>query len=191
MTPEERRKADLDSVLKAIRWRNGIIHNTGRLPETVPNQEVHDCTYAMLNLSLRLAERRERLRVEPEVRQLGNALAEKTKCPVPTIEILKYHRVKTSFTYFDDSPPYLRPLGMPVLPAAPIPDVNTMREIIEELELKLKARDPWFRERQHLSAVFQHYPDRVFALFENGELKKVESPAPAPALMRLRSILEG
>jgi len=81
---------------------------------------------------------------------------------------------------------YLRPLGMPVPSATPIPDETAMRKIIGELELNLKARDPWFREEQHLSAVFQHYPDRAFALFENGELKKVDSPAPAP--MGLRSI---
>jgi hypothetical protein len=62
-----------------------------------------------------------------------------------------------------------------------------MREIIEDLELRLKARDSWFRGQQHLSVFFQHSRDRIFASFENGELKKVDPGPQAP--IRLRSIL--
>ena len=63
----ERSGLRLDKVLQAINWRNKIIHHTGHIPSSVPTDEARDCIYAMLNLSLKLGEKREKLRVEPEL----------------------------------------------------------------------------------------------------------------------------
>jgi hypothetical protein len=163
-TPDERKEAKLESVLKAIKWRNGIIHKTGHLPVSTPEQEIKDCIYAMLNLSLQLAERREKLRVEPELHELARRVGEKFKVPIPTIDALMYHCIRVKF----DFPGHNLLFPHKATPV-PIPNAEIMRKIVGELELMLKVRDPMFNAAKHLAVFFGRYPDVVFASLENGE----------------------
>jgi hypothetical protein len=168
-TAEERSKAELDSVLRAIGWRNKIIHGTGHLPFSVPSQEVHDCVFAMLKLALRLAERRERLRIEPEMKEIAREVAMKFNTPEPSIEVLKYHKVKVTFSYLGKAALYFRPKGVPATPPPSPPNEEGLRQIVNDLGLRLRARDGGFEPSKHLSVVFEHNLGQVFASFQNGD----------------------
>ncbi|PYL26985.1 MAG: hypothetical protein DMF45_13565 [Verrucomicrobia bacterium] len=67
----------------------------------------------MLKLALRLAERRERLRIEPEMKEIAREVAMKFNTPEPSIEVLKYHKVKVTFSYLGKAALYFRPKGVP------------------------------------------------------------------------------
>lgn len=163
----ERGGLNLDKVLQAINWRNKIIHHTGHIPSSVPTDEVRGCVYAMLNLSLRLADKREKLRVEPELGELARAIANEFDCPTPEIDALKYHKIAVNFTFYAGA--MLRSLYPPAIPEKKIPDRVGLQHIVDELESRLKKRDQFFDSTKHLSVTSKRGLDAVFASFENGQ----------------------
>lgn len=171
LTPTERQAAKLDSVLRAIKWRNKIIHDTGHIPHSVPPQEVSDSVYAMLNLALKLADRREKMRCEPETQRIAQELSEKLNSPTPTVELLKHHKVEVRFSYLKEGPLFLRRIGMASTPTHPAPDEVGMRQTVDEVILKLIDRDSRFDPAKHLSVVFEWALGNPFAFFENGDWK--------------------
>jgi hypothetical protein len=163
----ERSGLRLDKVLQAINWRNKIIHHTGHIPSSVPADEVRECIYAMLTLSLRLGEKREKLLVEPELEELSRNIASQFDCPMPEIDALRYHKVAVSFTFYGSG--ILRPILAPPTPEKKIPDRAGLEQIVNELGSRLKRRDKRFDPTKHLSVVFKRGFDTVFASFENGK----------------------
>jgi hypothetical protein len=168
-----------DKVLQAINWRNTIIHRTGHIPESVPTEEVRDCIYEMLTLSLRLGEKREKLQAEPELSEISRAIASQFDCPTPEIEKLKYHKMSATLTFYVGG---LRPIIAPSIPEKKIPDRAGLEQIVNELASKLKNRDPRFDPAKHLSVVFKHGFGTVFATFENGRWTYATGDVNSPAI---------
>jgi hypothetical protein len=162
----ERSGLQLEKVLKAINWRNKIIHRTGHIPSSVAAEEAKDCIHAMLNFSLRLADKREKLRAEPELGELSRAIANQFDCPAPEVDALKYHGIAASFTFY--GPGILRSIMSPSIPEKKIPDRGGLQRIVGELGSRLKKRDQRFEPTKHLSVIFKRGYDTVFASFENG-----------------------
>ncbi len=164
----------VDKVLKAINWRNKIVHRTGRLDPSVPSEEVHDAVYEMLNLALALGRKREKLRTAPEVQEISRAIGNQFDCPNPEIEILRYHEISATFSFPSEGSAYLRPFGATKAPETKIPNREGLQRIVNELGLKLKARDPRFDPKKHLSVTFQRglLAGKVFATLEKGEWKQ-------------------
>jgi len=178
-TYDEGRAVQLDKVLQAIRLRNGIIHKTGHIDPSVPREEVHDATYAMLNLALTLGRKREKLRAEPEIEQIAKAIADNFHCPSPEIEVLKYHEVSATFSFRSKTPPYLRAISSSLSTDETIPDQDGLQDIIGGLAAKLKERDSYFDLKRHLLAKFQTGTlgdPFVFATFEKGEWNHMAEP---------------
>jgi hypothetical protein len=174
LSHSERNTSQIDKVLRAINWRNKIVHRTGHLDPSVPSEEVHDAVYEMLNLALALGRKREKLRAEPEVEEISKAIREQFDCPSPEIEVLKYHEISTTFSFPSEVSAYLRPFGATKTSETKIPDQEGLQRIVSELGLKLKARDPRFDPKKHLSVTFQHglLARKVFATLEKGEWKQ-------------------
>jgi hypothetical protein len=180
----ERSKEQVDKVLKAITWRNKIIHASGHIPESVPDEDVKEAIYSMLNLSLTLGRKRDKLRAEPEMEKVSAAIAELFQCPRPEMEALKYHEISANFSFRSKTPSYLQKIE-PGLPADDkVPDQDGLQQIIEGLESEIRKRDRYFEARKHLSAKFQRgfVGPVVFAFFEKGVWKHmVEPTAEKPA----------
>jgi hypothetical protein len=170
LTYDERSRAQLDKVLKAINLRNAIVHKTGHLDPSVPVEEVHDSVYAMLNLALTLGRKREKLKGEPALEQISIAIADRFQCPRPEIETLKHHEVSVTFSFPSEVSLYLRPLGSPEAPDIKVPDRQGLQAIINEIELRLKELDPYFDPKKHLSVSFKRgvLGGTLFATFEKG-----------------------
>jgi hypothetical protein len=163
----------IDKVLKAINWRNKIIHHNGHIPQSASPEEVKSAIYSMLNLALTLGRKRDNLRAEPEMEKISVTLAERFRCPRPQIEVMKYHEVSATFSFPSETPLYLRKIE-PSLPADDkIPDQAGLQQIIDGLESEIKKRDRYFEARKHLSAKFQRgiIGAVAFATFEKGEWK--------------------
>lgn len=179
LSPNEGSREQINKVLKAISWRNKIIHHSGHIPQSVPAAEVKDAIYAMLSLSLTLGRKRDKLRAEPEMGKISTVIAERFSCPRPEIEILKYHEISATFSFSSGTPSYLQKIGSPMpigslLPADDkIPSQDGLQQIVEGLEAEIKKRDRYFDARKHLSAKFQrgYIGAVVFATFEKGEWK--------------------
>jgi uncharacterized protein YutE (UPF0331/DUF86 family) len=44
----------LDHIRRAVRWRNTVVHRTGRLPEGISNAQLREAISAVLDLTQRL-----------------------------------------------------------------------------------------------------------------------------------------
>jgi hypothetical protein len=132
----------------------------------VPSDQVRDSIYAMLHLSLKLGDKREKLRVVPELRELSRAIARQLDCPAPEVEALRYHKITVSFAYYEGG--IFRPLLAPPTPDKKIPDRAGLQRIVDELGSRLKKRDERFDPTKHLKVVFNRGFITVFAPFENG-----------------------
>lgn len=165
----------MDKVLKAINWRNKIVHRTGHLDPSVPSEEVHDAVYEMLNLALALGRKREKLRAEPEVEDISKAIGEHFDCPIPEIEVLNYHEISATFSFPSLASAYLRPFRTTKTPETKIPDQEGLQRIVNELGLKLIARDPRFDPKKHLSVTFQRgvIAGKAFAILGKGVWQQV------------------
>ena len=81
-------RLDIDLVLTAIRWRNEIIHVTGRLPGGLDETALRRHIAAVLYLALRLGKKRDDISAQPDLRQLAAALATEFGIDAPTLQQL-------------------------------------------------------------------------------------------------------
>jgi hypothetical protein len=54
LPPDVFQQIDLDTIKKAVRWRNQVVHKTGQLPGGIPNAELRETISAVLELTQRL-----------------------------------------------------------------------------------------------------------------------------------------
>ena len=152
---------DLDKVLKVVKWRNGVIHKTGRLPSNIPEDILERGISAVLSLSRLLAERRDNVIATPELRKIKEALKQKTKMGWPQIWLESGHRVRIDLELFSrsDSINYREQLDT----------------LVEESSEKLKARDPRFDPGKHLTIYIKSIFDGSTVWFRNGSLQFPET----------------
>lgn len=105
LLPKEAAETDLAAVLKTIGWRNKVAHQSGYLPDGVPERTIREGISAVLRLAFKLAMRRDSLEREPGLRQLAEEIAAKFSIRSPTIEWHLGHRYTVHFRFALDPTP--------------------------------------------------------------------------------------
>jgi len=161
LSPDELANVRVGEVLKAVNWRNGIIHKTGHLPLGLPDQEARDSIFATLELALFLSRRRDEIAATPELQELAQAISSTHKVSVPTIQPSWSHRVSVSFRSFLSQT---------------LPSEAGMLQIIQDLCTRLKNRDKRFVPEDHLHATFGGLLGGVRAVWSKGRLEVFPPP---------------
>jgi hypothetical protein len=161
LSPDELNNVRVGEVLKAVNWRNGIIHKTGHLPPGLSDQEARDPIFATLELALFLSRRRDEIAATPELQELARAISSTHKLSVPTIQPSWSHRVSVSFRSF--------------LSQA-LPSEVGMLEVIQDLCTRLRKRDKRFVPADHLHVTFGGLLGGVRAVWSKGRLEVFPPP---------------
>lgn len=133
----------LDHVLRAVTWRNHIVHRTGQLPSHVPVKTVREHIDAVLDLARTLAE----LYVNTSASQDRTVIGDKLKANWsgrilwPSLWIKPWHKVSAE-------------IGCNVGGSL---TEGEMKAIAEELGGYLKARDKRFDPIKDLHVNFKHF----------------------------------
>jgi hypothetical protein len=161
LSPDELNNVRVSEVLKAVNWRNGIVHKTGHLPLSLSDDEATDAIFATLELALFLSRRRDEIAATPELQELSQAISSAHKLPVPTIQPSWSHRVSVSFRSF--------------LSQA-LPSEAGMLEVIQDLCTRLNKRDKRFVPEDHLHVTFGGLLGGVRAIWSKGRLEVFQPP---------------
>jgi hypothetical protein len=137
-------KIDADLVLKAVGWRNAVMHKTGRLPAHLDEKTLRKHVAAVLTLVRYLANRRDEIAAEPELRAVGETIAKEFGGSDPTMRQFSRHVVWVDYFYFSKTD---------------LPLETDMERIVARTGQLLADRDPRFELHQHLYARFLTYLD--------------------------------
>src|SRR5439155_32690 len=80
--------------VRAVNWRNHIVHKTGRLPPELKGDQRIDGVWATLELAQTLRSRRDDLASTPEVNTLAGDISESFKVRVHEVKFLDNHRLR-------------------------------------------------------------------------------------------------
>lgn len=105
LLPSEAASADLPVVLKTISWRNKIAHQSGYLPDGVPEKKIREGITSVVLLSQKLAHKRDSLEKAPTLKRLGQEIAAKFSVREPTIEWALRHLYTVKCPFFLDEAP--------------------------------------------------------------------------------------
>lgn len=155
--PDDIKKIEFNKILKAIDWRNKIIHKSGHLPEGLKDEDLIENISSVLDLASMLARRRDQINASPEMQEIAKKISEKFAVPIPTIWLLKRHRILIDLVFF-------------VVPSN-FPETEMLTSIAEEATSLLSARDPRFRPIEHLYIKFSSFPNDVKARWQKGQLQ--------------------
>lgn len=146
LTKTQLEEARLDQVLSAVKWRNNVVHRTGRTPEGLPDKTLEDGISAVLGLTDLLAREGESIEAQPAMDVLVTELAPKlADFPRPSVRYLGGHTVGVWFrkVSMDDSW---------------IPNEEHRERIAETVEQLRKVVDRRFDAHQHLRLLFESIP---------------------------------
>ena len=163
LNPNDLKVIRIGEILKAISWRNKIVHETGHLPATVSEDEISDCIMSVLYAAHSLSRKRDEIVAAPELGELAQAIAEAWTVPVPRLIIAGRHRVICQFVFFLSHE---------------FPDEANMTRIVEELSQRLEQRDLRFRREEHLYVSFSEFSQDTIAVWSNGRLDVRGKPHP-------------
>ena len=137
------RDIKLDQVLKAVTWRNNIVHKTGQLPTDVPVETVREHIEAVLDLARTLAELYVNTSAAPDREKIAEKLKSNWSGRIlwPQLWIKPWHKVYAE-------------VGCDI--GDPLTE-DEMKAIAEELGGYLKARDKRFDPTSDLQVNFTRY----------------------------------
>jgi len=154
------KQVEFNNVLKAINWRNHIIHKTGHLPKDLPEGTIYQNINSVLNLVLLLAQRRNQIETSPDMQQIGKNISEKHDAPIPNIWLVDRHRFLVEFVFY-------------VIPSD-FPEVQVLEALALEASTQLSARDRRFNPQEHLYIRYYSFRD-LKALWYKGSLHIVQT----------------
>ena len=160
LSVEELKSVQVPQILKAVNWRNAIIHKTGHLPTGISDDEARECIFATLELALFLGRKRDQIAATPQLGKLAQEIATKYGVPTPTIQASHSHRVSVSFGGFL---------------ASAIPPEAKILEIVSELVERLKVREKRFIANDHLHVSFGALLGSARAVWSKGHLEIIPS----------------
>lgn len=160
LTPADLKPLNIGNVLKAISWRNTVVHKTGHLPRALSDDETKDCIFSVLHLAEILAAKRAQIVASPESKELARFIALAFKVPIPTISLVQNHRRVVHFQFFLSDE---------------FPSEETMREITDVLARKIQDRDKRFVREEHLHVRFAEFQQTI-AAWSKGELEVFAKP---------------
>ena len=132
---------DIDSVLTAVKWRNGIVHRSGRLPSETPAEKISDVTRAVLTAARTLAEVTVGIGALPDRNRIGEAVEKKWSSRITAVKvwIFPWHRVTVEIDH-----------------DGTILSRNEMAAIVADLIPHFQGRDRRFDGGVHLLVRFFH-----------------------------------
>lgn len=163
LNPNDLARINIDDVVKAVEWRNNILHRTGGLPKNLNPEDVKNKIRNVLELAYILSERRDQIKASPEMKNIAEEISKEYNIPVPKIGILRNHNILMEFVFFDKE---LLPTG------------NTLNELIKSISDRLSKRDKLFKANKHLHISFIKFPKEVLARWHQGKfviIKKEQS----------------
>lgn len=158
LLPKEANESDLSAVLKTISWRNKVAHQSGYLPEGVPEQTIRDGISATLLLAHKLANKRDSIQREPGLRQLADELATEFGIRSPSIEWRTGHSYIVQFQFVLD----------------PVPTMGRLEEISRGVIDRLMALDPRCKPETDVFIFFSKILGEV-ATWQRGRFAEVRT----------------
>lgn len=153
---EDIKQVEFNNVIKAIRWRNHVIHRTGHLPKNLPESTIYQNINSILNLVFLLAHRRNQIDISPDMQQIGKNISEKHKAPIPNIWLVDRHRFLVEFVFY-------------VIPSN-FPEAQVLENLALETSTQLSARDRRFNPQEHLYIRYYSFRD-IKARWYKGSLQ--------------------
>jgi len=145
LTKEQLEQTRIENVLSAIKWRNTVVHRTGRLPDNLPEETLRDGVFAVLGLTDLLADEADSIEAEHDMELIAAEIAAKLQSlPRPKVRYLGRHGVGVWFMKagFDDS-------------WIPTKDIE---EIVASVGQLRRSKDSRFDPLRHLQVMFQTIP---------------------------------
>lgn len=160
LTKQERQAAEIENVLRAVKWRNEIVHKTGRLP-SIADRPLRDSIWATLQLAQLLASKRDDLASRPDAARMADELSKTHGVDVQEIKFLDSHRVTLRVhSGFDKRP---------------LTDAE-IDGIVGDVNARCKKRDTRFVASAHLSIAFTKGLLATYARWANGKLERFAHP---------------
>ena len=161
LTQGELKSLGIGDVLKAINWRNTVVHKTGHLPPGLSDNEAQDCIFGVLHLADVLAGKRTQIVASPESKDVAQFIALAFKVPLPTISLIRHHRRVVQFQFFISDE---------------FPSEEKMKEIAEAVARRIQERDRRFKPEEHLHIRFSDFPQKTIAVWSRGMLEVIAKP---------------
>lgn len=155
---EDLNKINIQKILKAVEWRNHIVHKTGRLPKELKEDTLRDGISSILTLAILLALRRDQIQAEPRLQKIAKEMSDDNKVPIPTIWAMQRHHILVEIQFFFDE----------------IPESHVFEKVSKDLAIKLKERDPRFEANKHLFIRFLQFPKKTIARWRRGYLEIIQ-----------------
>jgi len=162
LSNKERDESRIDEVVRAINWRNHIVHKTGRLPAELKEDGIIDGIWATLELAQALSSKRDDLASTPEANAFAADISKNFKVRVHEVKFLAGHRVTLS----------IHTGARTVSP----PD-DELSAIVDEVIRRCRARDARFAPDIHLSIKFLRGLMGTYAIWANGKLERLPEPS--------------
>jgi hypothetical protein len=151
-------KINIQEILKAVEWRNHIIHKTGRLPKELKEDALRDGIWSILTLAELLARRRNQIQADPGLQKIAKEVSDDNKVPIPTIWARQRHHILVEIEFFFDE----------------IPESRVFEKASQDLAIKLKQRDTRFEADKHLFVRFLQFPKKTIARWQKGNLEVIQ-----------------
>jgi hypothetical protein len=148
----------ISTALRAIEWRNKVVHGTGRLPNR-PDHEIREGITTVLGIARVLALALEELEAAPDMQRISQELDAELGKPLsrlaPGVKGRGQHRVVVDFPY---------------ITLSAVPTEEEMGRQVERVSELLTVRDAGFDRNRHLLVRFVVLPNDVRARWFGGEL---------------------
>lgn len=155
----------INKVLKAIEWRNDVVHDSGRLPTGLTEQTIREGITSVLGLAMYIAGKRDELAGEPQMRTVVSKLSKEWgfsfSGPMPSLIAHGQHRVTANVNY--------------ISPRS-IPNVEQMNAMVDRIASLLAEEDPGFDKSRHLTVKFTALPGVTRARWSMGKMTLIDLP---------------
>lgn len=148
------KNVNMENVLTAVEWRNGIVHKTGRLPNNIGDDDIRKAIQSVLGLALTLDNETQQIVAEPFLKEISQSVSEAYKIPRPTIRRVGSHGMLIKVQFLFDK----------------IPKKEVLEDICKEFIDRFKNRDGRFDQNRHFTALFIRFPNKTVARWQNGKL---------------------
>lgn len=155
---DDLKKIDIQKILKAVEWRNHIVHRTGHFPLHLKEKNLREGITNVLTLVLLLAKRRDQIQAQPELQEISRKISQDNDIPLPTIWLIRKHIIYVEVQFF----------------SSPIPNKSVLEKVIHDLSEELENRDPRFEPDNHLYVRFVQFPKKTIARWRRGTLEVIK-----------------
>jgi hypothetical protein len=161
--PRDLQGREIDLAIKAIAWRNDVVHRYGKIRDGIPENVVRDGIWAVIRLAGFLETRYQELNADPEMQAIANEVMEELgrglAAPLILLRSPEPHHYVAEVVYIADV----------------VPTPTGLQTIVDRLADKLLKRDSAFDKMRRFYVRFVVSPSDVRARWMSGQLTVVGS----------------